>query len=123
MTADPAAPSAPVIYVDLDDTFVRSYGAKRLPMPTVIRHIRGLHTQGDTLYCWSSGGADYARRSAEEFGIADCFTGFLPKPDVLLDDQNVSEWRRLRQVHPNECKALIVEAGQEQAHERSADAG
>ena len=30
---------AVVIYVDVDDTFVRSYGTKRMPMPAVIRHI------------------------------------------------------------------------------------
>ena len=103
-----------IIYVDVDDTLVRTYGTKRIPVPAVIRHIRTLREQGDTLYCWSSGGADYARRSAEEFGIADCFTAFLPKPDVLLDDQNVSDWRRLRQVHPNECDTLLREPDQEE---------
>ena len=96
-----------VIYVDVDDTFVRSYGTKRIPMPAVIGHIRTLFAQGAELYCWSSGGAAYARASAEEFGIADCFTAFLPKPDVLLDDQNVADWRRLQQVHPNECEMLV----------------
>jgi len=96
-----------VIYVDVDDTFVRSYGTKRIPMPAVVKHIRKLHHQGAELYCWSSGGADYARQSAEEFGVADCFRAFLPKPDVLLDDQNVADWRRLRQIHPNECDKLI----------------
>ncbi len=96
-----------VIYVDVDDTFVRSYGTKRIPIPSVILHIRALHEQGAELYCWSSGGAEYARASAAEFGLADCFTAFLPKPDILLDDQNVADWRRLRQVHPNECGALV----------------
>jgi len=33
----------------------------------------------------------------------------LPKPDVLLDDQHVADWRHLRQVHPNECGALVDE--------------
>jgi len=98
-----------VIYVDVDDTFVRSYGTKRIPMPAVIAAIRRLCTQGEALYCWSSGGAEYARASAEEFGIADCFLAFLPKPDVLLDDQAIADWRRLRQVHPNECNMLIVQ--------------
>ncbi len=96
-----------IIYVDVDDTFVRSYGTKRIPIPAVIGHIRALYEMGAKLYCWSSGGADYARESAEEFSIADCFTAFLPKPDVLLDDQNIADWRRLRQVHPNECDALL----------------
>lgn len=97
-----------VIYVDVDDTFVRSYGMKRIPMPAVIGTIRHLYAQGEMLYCWSSGGAEYARNSAEEFGIAGCFQAFLPKPDVLLDDQAVADWRRLRQVHPNECDLLAA---------------
>ena len=78
-----------------------------MPMPAVIRHIGTLHEQGATLYCWSSGGADYARESAVEFGLTDCFMAFLPKLDVLLNGQNVADWRRLRQVHPNECAALV----------------
>jgi len=52
-----------VIFVDVDDTFVRSYGTKRIPMPAVIHHIRSLFDQGAELYCWSSGGAEYARDS------------------------------------------------------------
>ena len=96
-----------VIFVDVDDTFVRTYGTTRIPIPAAIGHIRALHAQGATLYCWSSGGAEYARTSAAEFGLTDCFTAFLPKPDVLLDDQNIVDWRSLRQVHPNECGAFV----------------
>ena len=98
------------IYVDVDETFVRNYGSKRIPMPAVIEHIRDLKAQGAQLYCWSSGGADYARASAEEFGISDCFNAFLPKPNVALDDLNFSEWRGLTYVHPNECPGNSVES-------------
>ena len=89
-----------VIYVDVDDTFVRSYGTKRIPIPAVVKHIRALWQQGAELYCWSSGGAQYAKESAVEFCIGDCFIAFLPKPNVLLDDQKVGDWRRLLEVHP-----------------------
>ncbi len=89
-----------MIYVDVDDTFVRSYGTKRIPIPAVIKHIRSLWRQGAELYCWSSGGSDYAKASAVEFGISECFTAFLPKPNILLDDQKMSDWRRLLEVHP-----------------------
>jgi predicted HAD superfamily phosphohydrolase YqeG len=95
--------SVPVVFVDVDDTFVRSVGTRRLPMPTVIQHIRELKEQGAILYCWSSGGAEYAEQSAAEFGIADCFVAFLPKPNVLLDDQSLNDWRYLKCVHPAEC--------------------
>jgi cation transport ATPase len=96
-----------VIFVDVDDTIVRSFGSKRIPIPTVIAAIRQLHERGETLYCWSRGGAKYAEASAIEFGIADCFAGFLPKPDVLIDDQALSDWQHLHQVHPTSVKHLL----------------
>ena len=97
----PASPL--VVYVDVDETLVRNYGTSRIPMPGTIRHVRALFEAGAELYCWSSGGAQYARQSAEECGLADCFRAFLPKPQVMLDDQPVGEWRRLIYVHPNTC--------------------
>ena len=89
-----------VVFVDVDDTLVRSAGSKRIPIPAVIRHVRALHARGATLYLWSSGGADYARRSAEELGLLECFAGFLPKPHLIIDDREVSEWRECKHLHP-----------------------
>ena len=74
------------IYVDVDETFIRNYAAKQIPIPDVIKHIKELKKDGAILYCWSSGGAEYAKNKAEEFGIGDCFIGFLPKPMVMIDD-------------------------------------
>ena len=98
-----------IIYVDIDDTLVRSVGTKRIPIPAVIRHVRELKEQGAELYCWSSGGADYARSSAEELGIADCFCAFLPKPQILLDDQEISAWRNCVVIHPASCESTTPE--------------
>lgn len=89
-----------VVYVDVDDTFVRSTGDKRIPIVQVVKHVQQLQASGAVLYCWSSGGAEYARKSAEEFGIATCFAAFLPKPNVMIDDQPVAEWRLCLEVHP-----------------------
>lgn len=89
-----------VVFVDVDDTLVRSVGTKRVPMTGVVAEIRTLHEQGAVLYLWSSGGAEYARASAVELAIEHCFTGFLPKPDVIVDDQPMNEWRNLRHVYP-----------------------
>ena len=94
------------IYVDVDDTLVRSAGSKRIPIPSVIQHVTRLHAAGALLYCWSSGGAEYARESAEEFGLAHCFAGFLPKPQVIIDDQLVAEWPQFLHVHPSSCRTL-----------------
>jgi len=92
-----------VVYVDIDDTLVRSYGTTRIPIVEAVRHVRELHAQGAELFAWSSGGGDYARRAANELGIEDCFAAFLPKPDVMIDDQRVEEWRGLLQVHPRQA--------------------
>ncbi len=97
------------VYVDVDDTFVRSTSSKRIPIPSAIRHIRALKDQGAVLYCWSSGGRDYARRSADEFGIADCFEAFLPKPNVLLDDMSMTAWPRFITIHPGSCNTQTLE--------------
>ena len=52
-------PRPKTIFVDVDDTLVRSVGQTRIPMAAVIAHIRHLHYAGHLLYLWSSGGADY----------------------------------------------------------------
>ena len=99
----PNPPDPVHVYVDVDDTLVRSVGSKRIRIPSVIQHIRDLHAQGAILYCWSAGGAEYARASAEEFGLAECFTAFLAKPNVFIDDQSATEWPRSIMVHPSSC--------------------
>lgn len=92
-----------VVYVDVDDTMVRTVGTKRIPMPQVIDRVKELKADGAVLYCWSTGGYEYARLSAEEFGIQDCFEGFLTKPHVYIDDQEVRDWRRCFWILPSNC--------------------
>jgi predicted HAD superfamily phosphohydrolase YqeG len=91
-----------IAYVDVDDTLIRSVGTKRIPIPAAVRWVRERAAEGAELYCWSSGGADYARLSAEELGIAEYFRAFLPKPRLLLDDQPLTAWRDLTVLHPLE---------------------
>jgi hypothetical protein len=101
-------PSTPrlVAFIDVDDTLMRSIGAKRIPIPPVVERVRELHTAGADLYCWSTAGAAYAQATADELGIADCFVDFLPKPQLLVDDQALTEWRNLVCLHPNEIASL-----------------
>jgi predicted HAD superfamily phosphohydrolase YqeG len=94
------------LYIDVDETLVRSMGSKRIPIPAMIRHVAELHGAGALLFCWSSGGADSAQRSAEEFGLAHCFAGFLPKPNVIIDDQSVTDWPHFLQVHPSATRTI-----------------
>lgn len=95
----------PIIYVDIDDTLVRSFGSKRIPISHMVDLVRDLNRNGATLYCWSSGGAEYARSSADALGLSACFTGYLPKPHLLLDDVAVADWK-LGYLHPSECTSL-----------------
>jgi hypothetical protein len=115
----PGSPTPLVVYVDVDDTLIRTAGSKRIPVSGVAQHVAALAAEGALLYCWSSGGADYAREVAVELGIDHCFAAFLPKPNVILDDQNVSQWRRLTQVHPGRCPVLSVEAYWRSINERT----
>jgi phosphoglycolate phosphatase-like HAD superfamily hydrolase len=101
-------PPPTVLYVDIDDTLVRSFGSKRMPMGAMVALVRELKARGASLYCWSSGGAAYARASAEEVGLGDCFEAFLPKPHLLLDDVRLSDWR-LTELHPAECTSLTAD--------------
>ena len=98
-----------VAYVDVDDTLVRSFGSKRIPMTEMVRHVRELSRDGVALYAWSSGGGEYARETAKELGIEECFKAFLPKPNVIIDDQAPAEWRRLVHVHPGEASSKTVQ--------------
>ncbi len=102
-------PTPVVIFVDVDDTLVRSAGSKRFPMRSMIERVLELHGAGMRLYCWSSGGAGYAHRSAVELGLADCFVGFLSKPDLLIDDQPSVPGKTLACLHPNEAASMSVE--------------
>lgn len=54
-----------IVFVDVDDTLIRSVGHTRIPMPGVVARVRVLHDEGAELYLSSSGGADYARTSAK----------------------------------------------------------
>jgi PAS domain S-box-containing protein len=86
----------------------RSRGRQVSTSTEMIRHVRDLNREGVALYAWSSGGGDYARQSAQELGIAECFKAFLPKPNVIIDDQAPAEWRRLVHVHPGEASSKGV---------------
>ncbi len=95
-----------VVFVDVDDTLVRWAGSKRIPITSVVQRVMALHDGGATLYCWSTGGADYARDIARELGLEQCFVAFLPKPTIMLDDQAPAEWRLCRHVHPFNVESI-----------------
>jgi hydroxymethylpyrimidine pyrophosphatase-like HAD family hydrolase len=94
-----------IVFVDVDDTLVRSVGTKRIPIPSVINRVKQLKAEGAELYLWSTGGAEYARSSARELGILDCFVDFLPKPTIMIDDQPVHEWKSCKHLYPSQAES------------------
>lgn len=81
------------IYVDVDDTLLTVMGDRIIPRPTVVRLVKELKEKGKLLYCWSTGGEAYARKMATGLGIQDCFSSFLKKPEAMIDDEEVENWR------------------------------
>jgi len=97
------------IYIDVDETFLRNYGSKQIAIPHMIEHIKTLYQEGARLYCWSSGGANYAHNKAKEFGIEECFVAFLDKPHAIIDDMKCQNWNKLIEIHPNQCRDANLE--------------
>jgi hypothetical protein len=98
-----------IVYIDVDDTLVRSAGTKTLPTPSMVEHAKRLAGSGAELYCWSTAGAEYARSTAHNLGIEHCFVGFLPKPHVVIDDQDLANWKRFAGVHPMNAAGMSVD--------------
>ena len=49
-----------------------------------------------------------AQQSAREVAIEGCFVAFLPKPQILIDDQAPAEWRRLVHVYPTDATSQTL---------------
>ena len=98
-----------IIYVDVDDTLIRTVGTRRIPIPGVIEHVRQLKADGAELYLWSAGGAKYCEEIADELGLRDCFNAFLPKPRIIIDDQEVRDWVFCTTFHPSTCTGRTLE--------------
>lgn len=98
-----------VMFVDIDDTLIRSFGSKRIAIGPMVERVRDLHREGAVLYAWSTAGGEYARASAAELGLLECFFAFLPKPNVMIDDQPFATWRETFVVDPHEAANLSVD--------------
>lgn len=89
------------VYVDVDETLIhKTPQGEEVPNPKVLRHIAELCRQGCHVYCWSTGGEHHAR------GVAGSFKGFLPKPQVFIDDQQAAEWEHFVHVWPDKLGSV-----------------
>ena len=97
-----------IVYVDVDNTLVRTTALGREPIKAVIDHVRRLKDDGAELYLWSAGGANYCREIAAELGIEHCFTAFLPKPRIMIDDEEVRDLVFCTTFHPSTCEGKTL---------------
>jgi len=103
------SPALEIVFVDVDDTLVRS--AVRSASRSRCRGSRpGSEASGRNAVLLEHWGAEYARVSAREVGLEDCFVSFLPKPTIMIDDQPPAEWRLCRCVHPFNVASIDAES-------------
>jgi len=76
-----------VVYVDVDDTIMDRHDH---PKPSVIEFLHYAKSRGCRLFLWSQAGDDYCKEHAERLGIAHLFQAFLPKPDIAVDDLQIT---------------------------------
>ena len=43
------------------------------------------------------------KQEGAERGLTDCFVAFLPKPQVYIDDQPLSEWALCTHLYPTQA--------------------
>jgi hypothetical protein len=81
------------IFIDVDGTLLNSNEGVDPRAQEILRQIRmklNAEHPDSGLYLWSGAGGDYARSKAEEHGLAGFFSGFVGKPDVIIDDNPFS---------------------------------
>jgi ribonucleotide monophosphatase NagD (HAD superfamily) len=71
------------VFVDVDLTLVDAGGRLLNGAREALQQLRD---EGCHLFLWSSVGAEYARRVAEQYELTEFFEGFTAKPDIVIDD-------------------------------------
>lgn len=77
------------IAIDVDGTLINHHGEI---LPWVLEGLPKLF-EHNTLYCWSHGGVDYARKVLKKHGLRKYFKKVIPKPFYVIDDlKNCGFW-------------------------------
>ena len=92
------------VFVDVESSFREDVRGR------VLGYLRGLDLEVWELFAWSDGGSEAARVHVVEAGVEDLFSGFLPKPNVLLDEHGVDEWPDVRVQAPGLLGAYTTES-------------
>ena len=71
------------IFVDVDLTLVDANG---ILLEGASAALIKLKQKDCHLFLWSTAGGDYARAIAAQHGMTELFEGYVPKPDIVIDD-------------------------------------
>ena len=94
------------VFVDVDDTLIRSVGSKIIPNTRVIEKVRMLHQKGMTIIVWSTAGSEYAKRISENIGISEIISFYFTKPQYIIDDQEIDKWLNTKVIHPLQIEEI-----------------
>ena len=88
-----------IIYVDVDDTLVRSFGSKQIAMTATQNYVRQLKQAGATLSAELTTPGEWPARP----GWPTAFLLIFPNRRFCWTSL-VQDWE-LQQLHPNECRS------------------
>jgi len=71
------------VCVDVDLTLV---DANKKLLSGATESLAKLRDKGCHLFLWSTNGVEYARNIASFYHLTDMIEGFVPKPDLIIDD-------------------------------------
>jgi hypothetical protein len=92
------------VFVDVKSSFREDVRGR------VLEYLRSLDPEAWELFAWSERGSEAARVYAVEAGVEDLFSGFLPKPNVFLDEHGVDEWPDVSVQSPELLGAYTTES-------------
>ncbi len=103
---NPMPKKVSVIIVDVDDTLIRSFGTKQIPIPITIQYVRDMFHAGNLLYCWSRGGAQYSCDVATKLGVRGVKDSELRHANI---DSEKSKMKKVTNVLPLQRLAFIAD--------------
>ena len=99
-----------VFFIDVDGTLERKVLGIEVPLKNVVAGVQLLKREGALIYLWSTGGSAHARKAAREAKIEKLVDGFLPKPNVYVDDKPVKDWKDCERWKPKKLSRIVKDA-------------
>ena len=92
--AGPALNRENSIFTDVDGTLIQ----RGQPNEKLIEFLKVKKSEGCKLVLWSARGEAYAKRAAEQCGIAELFDSICGKPTHIIDDKGFQWAKNVRAI-------------------------